>query len=86
MDWAEERTGVMRKSSETLSSFIAKSFHGVSCVSFFVRYVMSIGSRKDARMIVLASLPWDFAQGWKLEITEPELSELLFQGLPDLVF
>src|SRR5215470_18037871 len=62
MDWAEERTGVMRKSSETLSSFIAKSFHGVSCFSFFVRYVMSIGSRKDARMIVLASLPWDFAQ------------------------
>jgi len=48
---------------------------------------MSIGSRKDARIIVLAfSLPWDFAQGWKLEITEPELSELLFQGLPDLVF
>jgi len=27
------------------------------------------------------SLPRDFAQGWSLEITEPELSELLFQGL-----
>ena len=27
-------------------------------------------------------VPWDFDQGWRVEITEPELSELLFQGLP----
>jgi hypothetical protein len=48
---------------------------------------MSSGSRKDARKIGLAfSLPWNFAGGWRLEITEPELSELLLQGLPDVAF
>jgi len=47
--------------------------------------MMPIGSRKDARKMGLAfSLPWNFAEGCRLDITEPEVSEALSQGLPEV--
>src|SRR5215471_17538817 len=56
IDWAEEKTDAMRKSSETLSRFIAKSWvHWVSCVESSVRHVMSSGPEKMPEKWV-----WDY--------------------------
>src|SRR3974377_2465809 len=66
MDWAEERTGGMRKSSETLSSVIAKSKS--SCVRLCVRHVMSSGAERMPEEWIWHCLSLGFCPGSEVEI------------------